>query len=134
MNSQREGRGGAGERSMIVHMRDNIKELNRSMESIEKMIEKSRSLIRHSRESSLTHRDPKQSEADKKQESHRVAPLRVQQVNEMSQEARSSRNPVKKLFTHGLVAGYKTQTAVGVAKASPRSTKNQLKFNTSSKG
>ena len=34
-------------------MRDNIRELNRSMESIEKMIEKSRRLIHQSREASL---------------------------------------------------------------------------------
>lgn len=34
-------------------MRDNIRELNRSMESIEKMIEKSRRLIHQSREASV---------------------------------------------------------------------------------
>jgi hypothetical protein len=37
-------------------MRDNLKELNRSMESIEKMIEKSRRIINQSRETNPTHR------------------------------------------------------------------------------
>lgn len=41
------------ETSAVGFMRDNIRELNRSMESIEKMIEKSRRLIHQSREASL---------------------------------------------------------------------------------
>ena len=35
-------------------MRENVHELNRSMESIEKMIEQSRKILQHSREKSLS--------------------------------------------------------------------------------
>jgi hypothetical protein len=44
------------ERNTLLYMRENIKELNRSMESIEKMIEKSRLIIKNSRDNSLDHK------------------------------------------------------------------------------
>jgi hypothetical protein len=50
------------ERNTLLYMRENIKELNRSMESIEKMIEKSRFIIKNSRDNSLDNKPIIQSE------------------------------------------------------------------------